>query len=174
MDHILSENLSTPESLKYMFKQPWSSSSYHGEEKVALKKALMPTLQRWKKHLLKGFVGKYNIIFLQKRISIYVGWGGKWFQISIIHKLLLPWGVYFTHTHTHLYFFGTILCDFAPFLQNLGFFLCQQFNDLLGKKRPKSPPKKVLIYLYMGQVSSQKYIYGCSIFSFLFLIARLG
>jgi hypothetical protein len=35
-----------------------------------------------------------------------------------------------------------ILCYFAPFLKNLGFFLCQEINDLSGKKKEKIPLQK--------------------------------
>jgi len=63
------------------------------------------------------------------------------------------------HTHTHLYFFGAILCDFAPFLQNLGFFLCQQINDLLGKKGQNPPPKKSSFTYTWSKLVAKKYIY---------------
>lgn len=68
-------------------------------------------------------------------------------------------GVFITHTHTHLYFFGAILCDFAPFLQNLGFFLCQQINDLLGKKGQNPPPKKSSFTYTWSKLVAKKYIY---------------
>lgn len=98
-------------------------------------------LQRWKKHSLEGFVGKYHIIFLQKRSSIYVGWGGKWFQISIFHKLLLPWGVCYTHTHTPLFFWRKFVW-FCTIFAKFKIFSLSTNQWSFGEKRPKSPSKK--------------------------------
>lgn len=64
------------------------------------------------------------------------------------------------HTHTTLLFLVWFCTIFAKFR----IFSLSQNQWSFGKKRPKSPSKKLLVYLYMVQVSSQKYIWMFNFF----------
>jgi hypothetical protein len=61
-------------------------------------------------------------------------------------------------THTHTLFFWVWFCVILHYFCKIRIFFWSQSQWSLGKKWPKSPSKKILIYLYMVQVSSQKYI----------------
>ncbi len=129
------------------------------EEKVALKKALMPALQRWKSTYSKVLLANITSSFSKREVQFMLDEEANGFKFQSFTNCCYH-GVFVTHTHTHLSFFGANLCDFAPFLQNLGFFLCQQINDLLGKKGQNPPPKKSsFTYTWSKLVAKKKYIY---------------
>jgi hypothetical protein len=64
-----------------------------------------------------------------------------------------------THTHTHHFFLGVILCDFAPFLQNLGFFFFVTKSIIFWEKKGQNPPPKKSSSIYTRSKLVAKNIY---------------
>lgn len=137
-----------------MFKQPWSSSFYHGKEKVALKKGTN-VLKGEKNTCSKVLLANITSSFSTREFQFMLDEEGNGFKFQSFTNCCYH-GVFVTHTHTHTTFF--FWCDFAPFFAKFRIFFFVTKSIIFWEKKGQNPPpkKSSSIYTWSKLVAKKK------------------